>query len=167
MSRPLTLPPLEEATVAEQPRRYETDPAAESRRRYQMVWLAHLGQRVPQIAQAVLRSQDTVTRVLHRFLDGGLDAVPRRPAPGAAPTITSDWTAELLRVIDLDPHEVGVASATWSTGLLAAYLARQTGIAVSDETVRTTLHAHDYVCKRPTWTLRQRASEQAGYLGNA
>ncbi len=167
MSRPLALPALDEATVAELRRRYETDPDPESRRRYQMVWLAHLGQRVPQIAQAVLRSEDTVTRVLHRFLDGGLDAVPRRTAPGAAPTITPEWTAELLRVIDLAPHEVGVASATWSTGLLAAYLARQTGIAVSDERVRQALHAHDYVCKRPTWTLRQRAGEQAGYLGNA
>ena len=167
MPRPLTLPALAEATAADLRRRYDTDPDPESRRRYQMVWLAHLGQRVPQIARAVLRSEDTVTRVLHRFLDGGLDAVPRRTGPGAAPTITPAWTAELLRVIDLDPHAVGVQSATWSTGLLAAYLARQTGIAVSDETVRTTLHAHDYVCKRPTWTLRQRASEQVGYLGNA
>ncbi len=73
----------------------------------------------------------------------------------------------MLRVIELDPHEVGVASATWSTGLLAAYLAGQTGIAVSDETVRQARLAHDYVCKRPTWTLRRRAAEQAGYLGNA
>ena len=167
MSRPLTLPPLDEATVAALRRRYETDPDAESRRRYQLVWLAHLGQRVPRIAQAVLRSEDTVTRVLHRFLGGGLDAVPRRTAPGAAPTITPAWTAELLRVIELDPHDVGVASATWPTGLLAEYLARQTGIAVSDETVRQALLAHDYVCKRPTWTLRRRAAEQAGYLGNA
>ena len=167
MPRPLTLPALAEATAADLRRRYDTDPDPESRRRYQMVWLAHLGQRVPQIARAVLRSEDTVTRVLHRFLDGGLDAVPRRTGPGAAPTITPAWTAELLRVIDLDPHDVDVASATWSTGLLAAYLAGQTGIAVSDERVRQELHAHDYVCKRPTWTLRQRASEQAGYLGNA
>jgi transposase len=88
---------LDESTVAEMRRRYDTDPNPESRRRYQMVWLAHLGQRVTQIAQAVLRSEDTVTRVLRRFLDGGLDAVPRHIAPGAAPTITPEWPAELLR----------------------------------------------------------------------
>ena len=93
--------------------------------------------------------------------------MPRRTAPGAAPTIAPAWTAELRRVIELDPHDVGVASATWSTGLLAEYLARQTGIAVSDETVRQALPARDYVCQRPTWTLRRRAAEQAGYLGNA
>ena len=167
MSRPLTLPPLEEATVTELRRRYETDPDAESRRRYQMVWLAHLGQRAAQIAQAVMRSHDTVTRVLRRDLEGGLEAVPRRVAPGPAPAVTPAWAADLLRVVELDPHDVGVPSANWTTGRRADYLARRTGIAVSDAPVRTYLHTHDYVCKRPTGTLRRRASEQAGYLGNA
>lgn len=167
MPRPLTVPPLDDATCAEVRRRYDTAADPETRLRYQVVWLAHLGQRVPQIAQTVLRSADTVTRVLHRFLDGGLDAVPRRTAPGATPTITPAWTAERLRVINLDPHTVGVPSANWTTGLLATYLADRTGVAVSDERVRQTLHAHDYVCKRPTWTLQRRAQEQADYLGNA
>lgn len=167
MPRALTLPPLDEATSAALRQRYDTTPDAEARVRYQMVWLAHLGQHVPQIARATLRSEDTVLRVLHRYLAGGLDAVPRRTPPGAAPTVTPAWEAELLQVIDLDPHAVGVPSANWTTGLLAAYLAERTGVAVSDERVRQALHAHDYVCKRPTWTLQRRASEQPGYLGNA
>ena len=166
MPRPLTLPPLEAATTAELRRRYDATPDPDTRLRYQLVWLAHLGQRVPQIARAVLRSEATVTRVLQRFRAGGLDAVPRRTAPGPVRTITPEWEADLLGVIERDPHEVGVASANWTTGLLARYLAERTGIAVSDETVRQVLHAHDYVCKRPTWTLRRRASEQADYQGN-
>ena len=93
--------------------------------------------------------------------------MPRRFAPGSTPTVTPAWTAELLRVIELDPHTVGVASANWTTGLLATSLAEHTGIAVSDETVRTTLQAHDYVCKRPTWTLKRKAEEQPGHVGNA
>jgi transposase len=165
--RALTIPPLDEATAAELRRRFETTGDPATRLRYQVVWLAHRGQRVPQIAQAVLRSRDTVARVLHRFRDGGLDAVPRRPAPGPAPTITPEWDAELLRVIELAPPTVGVPSANWTTGRLAAYLAQQTGVRVSLETVRQALHAHDYVCKRPTWTLERRATEQPGYVGNA
>ena len=167
MARPLTIPPLDEATSADLRRRYDATDDPEDRVRFQMVWLAHLGQPAPQIAQAVLRSPDTALRVLHRFLDGGLDAVPRRTAPGPAPTVTPAWTAELLRVIEVDPHAVGVASANWTTGALAAYLAERTGIAVGDEAVREHLHAHGYVCKRPTWTLQRRAAEQADYLGNA
>ena len=165
--RPLTIPPLDEATGAALRRRYDTAADPEDRSRYQMVWLAHAGKHPPEIARLVLRSPATVRRVLHRYQEGGLDAVPRRTAPGPERIVTADWEAELLRVIDLDPHDVGVESANWTTGRLAAYLAQQTGIAVSDETVREYLHAHGYVCKRPTWTLQRRANEQAGYLGNA
>jgi len=38
---------------------------------------------------------------------------------------------------------------------------------VTEETVRVYLHAHDYVCKRPTWTLRRKAEQKADYVGNA
>jgi transposase len=165
--RPLTILPLDEATGAEVRRRYDTTDDPEDRLRYQIVWLAHTGKHAPEIALVVLRSPATVRRVLHRSQAGGLEAVPRRTAPGPDRTVTPACEAELPRVIELDPHAVGVPSATWTTGLLARYLADHTGIAVSDETVRPYLLAHDYVCTRPTWTLQRRASEQAGYLGNA
>jgi transposase len=132
-----------------------------------MLLLEAAGQTSTQIAQTVLRSQDTVVRVLKRFLTGGVEAVPRRTAPGRERTVTTAWEAELLRVIELDPHEVGQDTANWTTGRLAEYLCQQTGIEVTEETVRVYLHAHDYVCKRPTWTLRRKAEEQANYVGNA
>ena len=31
--------------------------------------------------------------------------------------------------------------------------------------MRVYLHAHGYVCKRPTWTLRRKAEEQTDYVG--
>jgi transposase len=167
MPKPLRLPPLDEATLADLRQRYDATPDADLRLRYQMVLLAHQGRSVTEIATIVLRSHDTVTRLLNRFRSGGLDAVPRRNAPGGPPTLTPAWTSELLRVIDLDPHTVGVNSANWTTGLLATYLAEQTGITVSDETVRSALHSHGYVCKRPTWSLKRKAEQQDGYVGNA
>jgi hypothetical protein len=62
---------------------------------------------------------------------------------------------------------VGVSSANWTTGLLATYLATTTRITVTAETVRLYLRAAGYVCKRPTWTLKRKAAEQPGYVGNA
>ena len=111
MTTPITLPHLDEPTLTALRRRYEETTDAETRTRYQMLLLSLRGQTSSQIAQMVLRSQDTVVRVLKRFLMGGLDAVPRRTAPGRVRTVTAAWEAELLRVIELDPHEVGQDTA--------------------------------------------------------
>ncbi len=165
MTAPITLPPVDPATLAELHRRYENTPNVESRTRYQMILLAQQDYKVPQIARIVLRSEDTVARVLKRFLAAGLDAVPRRTPPGRERRVTAAWESALLRVIELDPHEVGVSSANWSTELLAEYLGRHTGIHVTEETGRVYLHANGYVCKRPTWTLRRKAEEKADYVG--
>jgi transposase len=165
VTAPITLPRLDAATLTKLRQRYEETPNVESRTRYQMILLAQQEYKVPQIARMVLRSEDTVARVLNRFLAGGLDAVPRRSPPGRERRVTAAWEAELLRVIELDPHEVGQETANWTTELLAEYLGQQTGIQVTEETVRVYLHAHGYVCKRPTWTLRRKAGEQADYVG--
>ena len=96
---------------------------------------------------------------------GRQDAVPRHSPPGRKWRVTVAWDTELLRVIELDPHQVGQETANWTTELLAVYLGRHTGIQATEETVRVYLHAHGYVCKRPTWTLRRKAGEQAVTLG--
>ncbi len=167
MPAALTISPLDAETRAEAERRYNTTTDADTRLRYHIILLAAQGYTAPQIAPLILRSDDMIQEMLKRFRAGGLDAVPRRYAPGRARTVTPAWETELLRVIERDPHEVGVASALWTTGLLANYLARVTGVAVDQETVRVYLHAHGYVCKRPTWTLKRKAEEQEGYAGNA
>lgn len=164
----ITIAPLEPVVLADLRRYYEEAATAETRTRYHMVLLAQQGQRVPQIARLVERSEDTVARVLKRFLTQGLQAVPRQSTASRRERIvTATWETELLRVIELDPHEVGQQTANWTTQLLANYLAEKTGIKVSLETVRTSLHALGYVCKRPTWTLKRKAEAQANYVGNA
>ena len=45
--------------------------------------------------------------VLQRFLTGGLDAVPRYTARVESGGSQRRGRAELLRVIELDPHEIG------------------------------------------------------------
>src|SRR6266705_2098789 len=122
MPAPITLPPFDEQLQAELHQRYEETGDAETRTRYQMIVLAQSGHTAPHIARLVLRSEDTVERVLKRFLRGGLDAVPRRTAPGRARPVTSAWEAELVRVIELDPHEVGQDTANWTTEKLGSVL---------------------------------------------
>lgn len=158
---------LNDGQRTEVERRYREARDAETRTRYQMVLLAADGKPAPQIGWMTRRSEDTVRRVLGRFLHRGLDAVPRRRPPGRAVEVTAEWLAELHRVIDLDPRSVGVPSAVWTTRLLSAYLERVTGHHAAIETVRVHLHRLGYVCKRPTWSLKRKASQQAGWVKNA
>ncbi len=89
MPAPITLPPLDEQSLSDLRHRYDDASDAETRTRYQMLLLSAKGQTSTQIARIVLRSQDTVVRVLKRFFTGGLDAVPRRTAPGRERTVTA------------------------------------------------------------------------------
>lgn len=147
--------------------RFEATRDAETRLRAQMVLLAAQGYAAPQIAPLVRRSAATVQRVLRRYQAEGVAGVPHRRRPGRRSPVPAAWEAELRRVIELDPHTVGVASANWTTRLLATYLGEQTGYQVSLETVRVHLHRAGYVCKRPTWTLQRRAEEEPGWAKNA
>jgi transposase len=118
---------LDPDALAELERRYHTTRDAETRTRYQMVLLNAQGHTPPQIATLTRRSPDTVRRVLKRYLAGGPDVVPHRPHPGQPPHYPPGWEQELLRVADLDPHEVGVDRPLWTCRLLADYLAGVTG----------------------------------------
>ncbi len=165
---PTIVPPLEAETRAALVARFNDAPDPETRTRYQMVLFSSDKQLTTwQIASLTLRSHDTALRVVNRFLAEGLDAVPRRQPPGRPPKVSSDWQAELQRVIELDPHTVGVNSANWTTQLLADYLKQKAGIEVDQETVREHLHRLGYVYKRPNWTVQHKAQEREGYLGNA
>jgi transposase len=147
-------------------RRYDAARDAAARTCYQIVLLADEGRSADEIAAVVRRSTSTVWRVLQRYRAGGPDAVPPRRRPGHRGRIPAAWEAELRRAIALDPREVGVDRATWTTGLLADYLAGATGHRFHMETVRLHLHAAGYVCKRPTWSLKRKAAEQPGWEGN-
>lgn len=146
---------------------FETTRNADERLRCQMLLLAFEGHTIAQIGPVVRRSRETVRRVLHRFAAEGLAGVATKARPGRPWVVTPAWQAELQRVIDRSPREVGVSSAIWTTALLAAYLAEATGQRVSLETVRVHLHRAGYVCKRPTWTLKRKATEQPEWAKNA
>jgi transposase len=146
--------------------RYERTPGAVERTNCQIVLLADEGRHAPEIAWLVRRGPHQVRKVLRRFQIEGLAGLARRTAPGRAVQVTPAWLNELQRVIELDPHSVGVDSAVWTTRLLADYLARVTGHRTGIEAVRIHLHRLGYVCKRPTWSLKRKSTEQAGWVKN-
>lgn len=156
---------LDEPTRAAVADRYERTHGAIERTNCQMVLLADEGRTAAQIAPLVRRSPDQVRRILKRFQTQGLAGLAPRKAPGRPVQVTPAWLAELQRVVAVDPRSVGVPSAVWTTRLLADYLAGATGHRTGLETVREHLHRLGYVCKRPTWVLKRKATEQADWAG--
>jgi transposase len=164
----LSLAPLPPDVQADVRACFERTPDPETRTRCQMVVLAtERGLGTTQIADLVFRSHDTVWRVLCRFQARGLAGIARRHGGGPTPMLTADAEAELGRVIEDDPHAYGVASANWTTALLATYLGQKLGITVDPETVRRALRRLGYVYKRPTWTVQPKAQEREDWAGNA
>ena len=165
MAAPIRLT-LDAAARVELERRFDAADDAEARTRYQMVLLAADGRTVAEIAPIVRRSPDTVQRVLRRYQVEGPDGVPHRPRPGRPPHVPPAWRAELERVVELDPRDLGVPSAVWTTRLLADYLAGATDHRAAGDTVRAWLHRLGFVCKRPGWSLKRKASEQPDWARN-
>ncbi len=157
---------LDEVARAELARRFEATDDAETRTRYQMLLLLAEGRTPAEVGALVRRSAATVRRVLRRYQADGPDGVPHRARPGRPAGYPPSWAAELERVVELDPHEVGVPSAVWTTRLLAEHLAGATGHRAVLETVRLGLHRAGFVCKRSTWSLKRKATEQPEWAKN-
>lgn len=151
---------LDDAAQRELRDRYRQTHDAETRSRYQMVLLAAEGYPVAQIAALVQRSRSTVTRVLARYQQEGVDGVPYRRRPGRPREAPPTWQAELARVIELNPQTVGVPSATWTLRLLRDYLAQTTGHRAGLTTVWQALQRADYRSKRPVHSLKRKAQSQ-------
>ena len=60
----------------------------------------------------------------------------------------------------------GRSSAIWTTRLLADYLDGATGHRAGIEAARLALHRLGFVCKRPGWSLKRKATEQPGWAKN-
>jgi transposase len=158
---------LDQPTREAVAQRYERTSSAIERTNCQMVLLADEGRSLMEITWLVRRGREQVRKVLHRFQAEGLTGLAPRKRTGRPREVTPAWLAELERVIERDPHVVGVDSAVWTTRLLANYLAEVTGHRAGIEVVRVHLHQLGYVCKRPTWTLQCKAEEQPEWAKNA
>jgi transposase len=129
---------------------YRTTKDPRLRTRAQMVFLAaEQGLKVPQIARIVRESEATVLRWLKRYRAEGMEGLQDAPRPGRPSPMTEAYTAALVAAVRRRPRSLGLPFSLWTLQRLVDYLAEQTGIRVSDETVRRALKHADIVLSRP------------------
>ena len=150
MRTPLAIPVPTAAELEALEALYRTTRDVRLRTRAQIVLLA-AEQRLtaPAIAAIVREDDQTVRNWLKRYLAEGIAGLPDRPMPGAPAKRTPDDEAQLVAAVRRRPRSLGQPYSLWTLQRLADYLAEQTGIRVSYETVRVCLKRAGIVLSRP------------------
>lgn len=148
--QPIRVSPLSETQVQELDELYRHSKSIRLRTRAQMVLLsAEQRMKVGQIAIIVRESEATVLRWLKRYIAEGVNGLHDAPQPGRPSTITAAYRQQLLETVRRRPRSLDQPYSLWTLQRLADYMAEQTGIRVSDETVRHALHRGGIVLSRP------------------
>jgi transposase len=152
--QPLQLPVPTEEQLTALDELYRMTREVRLRTRAQMVLLAveqHLT--APAIAAIVREDDQTVRRWLKRWVAEGIEGLRDRPMPGSPPKITEEYKEQVLAAVRRRPRSLGQPYSMWTLQRLSDYMAEQTGIRASYETVRLVLKADDIVLSRPQHTI--------------
>jgi transposase len=128
-----SLSPVEQAQLEELARSSDTV----TYRRARVILLSSQGRHVPEIMAALGLSDRTVRDTIHRFHQGGAEALPRRKPPGAPRRCDPVAHEALVELLHRPPTDFGIESRLWTAPDLAA-VAQQQGIVarLSPDTVR-------------------------------
>jgi transposase len=150
MRAPLEIAPLTAEELEALENLYRTTRDVKLRTRAQIVLLAgEQRMTAPAIAKIVREGDQTVRNWLKRWMAEGIEGLKDRPMPGPPPKITQEYKEQLLAVVRLRPRSLGQPYSMWTLQRLSDYMAEQTSIRASYETVRLVLKAGEIVLSRP------------------
>jgi len=135
--------------------------SAEVFRNCTIILLSSGGHTLAGIADLLGLSPETVKRVRRLYRSGGAAALPPDRPPGRPSAATPDFRNALAAAVAANPRQFGYGFTTWSTGRLAAHLAKVTGTALSPARVRRLLHHEGFSVHRPKHTLKGKRDEAA------
>jgi len=152
--KPRIVPPLTKDQLEELENLYRKTKDPRLRTRAQMVLLSSEKQmKAADIAEIVRESDVTVLRWLRRYLAEGVEGLKDAPRPGRSIRVTAEYRDRLIEAVRRRPRSLELPFSLWTLQRLADYLAEQTGIRVSQETVRRTLKQAGIVLSRPQHTV--------------
>jgi transposase len=146
----IELPPQSQEQLAALDELYRSTKDVRLKTRAQMILLAAEQKLMAhQIAAIVRGDEQTVRRWMKRYVAEGIEGLKDQPRPGAEAKVTTEYEEKMLAAVRRRPRSLGLSFSLWTLQRLVDYLAEETGIRVSDETVRLHLAAHDIVLSRP------------------
>jgi transposase len=150
----LFVPSLSEGQILELEQLYRKTEVPRVRTRAQMVLLsAENKQTADEIADIVRESSVTVLRWLHRYIAEGIQGLMDAPRSGRNSIVSDEFRKRLLEVVRRRPRSLELEFSMWTLQRLAEFMAEETGIRVSTETIRRTLAMEDIVFSHPQHTI--------------
>jgi len=150
----LYVPPLSEEEKVALEQVYRKTEVPRVRTRAQMVLLsAEKGLKTEEIADIVRESSVTVLRWLHRYIAEGLEGLRDAPRSGRSSVVTDEFRKRLLEVVRRRPRSLNLEYSMWTLQRLADFLAEDTSIRLSTETIRRALAKEGIVFSRPQHTI--------------
>jgi transposase len=150
----LYVPSLSEEQKDELEDLYRKTEVPRVRTRAQMILLsAEKKLKAEEIADIVRESSVTVLRWLHRYIAEGIQGLMDAPRAGRSSILTNEFRQRLLEVVRRRPRSLELEFSMWTLQRLADFMAENTGIRVSTETIRRALAKEDIVFSRPQHTI--------------
>lgn len=131
-----------------------TAPDPRVRQRATGLRLLHLGKKPAEVAELLNISQATVFNWQAEWRAQGLNGLSDKPRSGRPPLADAAYRAKVAAMLETDPTTLGYGFTCWTIQRLIAHLAKETGIQVSVNTMRSVLDSQDYVCRRPKHDLK-------------
>lgn len=103
----------------------------------------------PTIAKIMRTDDQTVRNWFKRWTAEGVEGLKDRPMPERPAKVTKTYKEQVLLAVRRRPRALGQPYSMWTYQRLADYMAEQTGLRVSYETVRRVLAAGGIVLSRP------------------
>lgn len=124
--------------------------------RFRAVELVKLGWTQATIAIALGLSQSSVSKILKKAREQGIDSLFTQPIPGRPPHLTPTQMEELRALLTQGATAHGFVGNVWTSPRVATLLQRHFGIYLSDRQVLRILHQMHWTLQKPVCRAVQR-----------
>ena len=140
---------------------FRRGPNARTRKRSQAIRLSALEYGVPQIAEILGCTRQSVHNWLDAFERNGIDGLFDRPRSGRPTQSTVEYRKRLVQAIQTNPRELGYPFTVWTLTRIRAHLARMTRVLLSESRVRQVMKEEHLVFRRPKHSLKNKRDADA------
>lgn len=140
-------------------------------KRATMIVRYYAGQSCKQIGRELHVDEETVSRWVHRFVDGGLNGLRDEPRSGRPLIYSVEEVSLLIQSALTAPKELGLPFGSWTLDRLQAYLHEEKGLSMKRSRIDEILRKEGLRWRKQEWWFGVRVdpdfAQKRGPLSNS